>query len=166
MKKPRNVRLSTHAKWCFSCGFSLLKNTGLWDWDWIVGLVVESTCCFYTGPRFSSQRPCAGSQPSLIPVLGTLMSSLDDFWRHQASMRCTYVHASKTLMHKISKSKPILKNTCFSKVNFTALWLWAFHIHRLDLQDSKVTRDMYGVRNITLRQLPALYLTSLSIYSG
>jgi hypothetical protein len=37
--------------------------------------VVKSTGCSYRAPRFNSQHPHGGSQPSIIPVPGDLIPS-------------------------------------------------------------------------------------------
>lgn len=53
------------------------------NWDWRDGSVVKNACCSYKGPRFGAHQPHIGSQPSLSPVPGHLMSS-SDIRGHQA----------------------------------------------------------------------------------
>ena len=49
-----------------------------WGWGWGDGSEVKSTCCSCRGPRFSSQRPHGGPQPSVTPVPGDPSSPLKE----------------------------------------------------------------------------------------
>lgn len=57
--------------------------------------VVMIARCSCRRPRFGSQHPYGGSQPSLSPVPTDLMPS-SGLHGHQAHTWCTHMHASKT----------------------------------------------------------------------
>lgn len=59
---------------------------------------VKSTCCSDRGPRFGSQPPHGGLQPSKIPVPGDLTPS-SHFWGHQTHMLHIYSHGQNTPTH-------------------------------------------------------------------
>lgn len=76
---------------------------------WRNGLVVKSTGCTSGGPRFDSQYPRGGSQPSVIPVPRD-PTPLSGVLGHQPCACHTDIHPGKILLCIKYKIKTNLKN--------------------------------------------------------
>lgn len=69
----------------------------------------KSACCSGKGPRFNSQYPHSGSEPSTATVWEDVMTSA--LCGHQASMWCTYIYVRQnTHDHKIKQNLKVVIN--------------------------------------------------------
>jgi hypothetical protein len=70
-------------------------------WDWRDGSARKSVCCSSRRPRFNSQHPHGGSQPSVTPVLGGEPTTFGHGWYMEMVHRpigkqITWMHRKKT----------------------------------------------------------------------
>jgi hypothetical protein len=77
--------------------------------------VVKSTHCCDRGPKFNSQHPHGGSQPSLSSVLGSLMSSSD---LRALSTDMVYMHMHQLASVSIAVIKHSQKQPGEERVDF------------------------------------------------
>ena len=97
-----------------------------WAWGWGDGSEVKSTCCSCRGPRFSSQRPHGGPQPSVTPVPGDPMPSSD--LQFQGTLAPLWRNWHTWSMHTHIRRKCILKKIQGYEVKSDTVYFSALHL--------------------------------------
>ena len=73
---------------------------------WRDGSVIKNTGCSCRGPRFSSQHPHGGSQPSVTPAPGNLMPSSGLSWHPPTHTETpTYTHKQVKQNRRIQRNQ-------------------------------------------------------------